>query len=114
MGSALSDALQDDAPGVINRVKQVLTHAKTRVQRTYAWLLTATLKVNLTNLQCIMVYHSGYVCRGLFFTFGTVSLQMRNNVSNHARIQTAEQSTILMSLRCCSQSLTLMVASNNL
>lgn len=45
MGARLRKAYDNEFPDVIARVRQVMPEAKTRVQRSYAWLITATVKV---------------------------------------------------------------------
>lgn len=45
MGVRLRNAYDDEFPAIIARVRQVIPEAMTRVQRSYAWLITATLKV---------------------------------------------------------------------
>ena len=45
MGARLRNAYDDEFPAVIARVRQVIPEAMTRVQRCYAWMITATLKV---------------------------------------------------------------------
>ena len=45
MGVRLRNAYDDEFPSIIARVRQVIPEAMTRVQRSYAWLITATLKV---------------------------------------------------------------------
>ena len=45
MGARLRNAYDNEFPDVIARVRQVMPEAKTRVQRSYAWLITATVKV---------------------------------------------------------------------
>lgn len=45
MGARLRNAYDDEFPAVIARVRQVIPEAMTRVQRSYAWMITATLKV---------------------------------------------------------------------
>lgn len=41
----LKGAQEKELPSVMARVRQILPQAKTRIQRSYAWLLIATLKV---------------------------------------------------------------------
>ena len=45
MGATLRNAYDDEFPDVIAKVREVMPEVKTRVQRSYSWLITATLKV---------------------------------------------------------------------
>lgn len=53
MGNVLHSAVKDELPDVLARVRCTLPQLKTRVQRSYAWLLIATLKVSFFYSACM-------------------------------------------------------------
>ncbi len=51
LGKALEDAYRLQMPTIIGKVRDAIPDAKTRVQRSYAWLMMATLEVTII-IQC--------------------------------------------------------------
>lgn len=50
IGDTIQETFEDEFPGIIARVRQVIPEANTRIHRSYAWLMFATLKVCMHKL----------------------------------------------------------------